>query len=54
MNTHKARQLANKASDLETRCLALLEQGNRVAAVKLYRTEAKVSLPAAMKALGLK
>lgn len=45
---------AAKAADLKARCQELLDQGDRVAAVKLYRSEALCSLVAAMKALGLK
>lgn len=41
-------------SDLISQSRAPLEQGNRVAAVKLFRTETRASLPAAMRVLGLK
>jgi hypothetical protein len=48
------KRLAKQAADLLSRCRALLTGGDRVAAVKLYRTETNASLPAAMRALGLK
>lgn len=54
MNPFKAQQVEKKAADLKARCQALLATGNRVAAIKLYRTETRTSLPAAMQALGLK
>lgn len=45
-----------QASELErkARCKALLDKGDRVAAVKLYRSETQASLPVAMEAFGLK
>jgi len=54
VNTLKAQQQETKVSDLKARCQALLDKGERVAAVKLYRSETRASLPAAMQALGLK
>lgn len=54
MNTFKAQQQEKKASNLKNRCQALIDNGDRVAAVKLYRSETRTSLPAAMQALGLK
>lgn len=48
------KSLAKQAADLKARCQALLDIGDRVAAVKLYRTETRSSLPAAMQVLGLK
>lgn len=43
-----------KESNLKARCQALLDQGDRVAAVKLYRTETKANLAVAMQELGLR
>lgn len=40
--------------DLLDRCKAILARGGRVEAVRLYRSETRSSLPAAMQALGLK
>lgn len=54
MNTSNELHQASTHSELMARCHALLKQGNRVAAVKLYRSETRANLLAAMKALGLK
>lgn len=54
MNPFKEQQRKQKALDLMSRCKALLDAGKRVDAVKLYRSETRVGLAAAMKALGVK
>lgn len=54
MNPYKAEQAEKKAAALKARCQVLLDRGDRVAAVKLYRAEARCTLAAAMQALGLK
>lgn len=54
MNEYKAQQQDKRNEDLKARCKALLDSGDRVAAVKLYRAETRTSLQAAMQALGLK
>lgn len=48
------KELAKQAADLLSRCEALVNGDDKVAAVKLYRAETGASLPDAMRALGLK
>ena len=53
MNPYKIEQQQRKADALVARCQDLLRSGRRVEAVRLYRAETRVSLKAAMVALGL-
>ncbi len=51
MNPYREEQKQRKRDDLLARCKALLSQGRRVDAVKLYRNEVGCTLVQAMNAL---
>lgn len=54
MNVFQTQPQDKTEQGLKARCQSLIDRGDRVAAVKLYRTETGASLAAAMQALDLK
>lgn len=54
MNTYKNEQQRDKHDDLKSRCMALVNAGKRVEAIRLYRDETGADLRQAMRDLGLK